>query len=475
MKIAKLTTVLLAILFTTNAFANNIAVSNVMITGKNTVSQFQLVNFDVSWDNSWRTSSNQMNWDAAWVFVKFRKNTSSLWQHATMNYVSGSAAADGHTQPTGSTITTPADGKGVFIYRNADGSGSVNYTGAKLRWNYGADGLLNSDSVTISVMAIEMVYIPQGQFYAGDGASDYSFYTAPTATSPYLINSENSITIGNTAGNMYYASGTYAGDRLGPIPNAFPKGYNASYAMKYEISQQQYADFLNCLSSTQAANRYAPTTTFRYTIAGTHPNLAASAPDRACNFINWTDFIAYGDWSGLRPMSELEYEKIARGANQTPVPFECAWGNTTISPASGFLNSGANNETGNAGSNVASNSLIGGPIRVGAFASATSNRQQAGASYYGVMELSGNLVESTVTVGNPTGRAFTGNHGDGNLDVNGDANVTAWPLTSLGGGYRGGHWNYANTYLQISDRYLGGYNYNTRSNAHGGRLIRTAP
>jgi hypothetical protein len=476
MKTGKSTIVLLAILLSVSTFANNIVVSNANITGKNTVSQFQLVNFDVSWENSWRTSSNQLNWDAAWVFVKFRKNTSSLWQHATINYVSGSAAADGHTQPAGSTITTPADGKGVFIYRNADGSGNVNYTGAKIRWNYGADGLLNSDSVTISVVAIEMVYVPQGQFYLGDGTSDYSFYTAPTVTAPYLISSENSITVGTTAGNLYYASGPYSGDRGGPIPNAYPKGYNASYCMKYEISQQQYADFLNSLSSAQAANRYVFTTAARYTIAGTHPNYTASVPDRACNFLNWPDIAAYGDWTGLRPMSELEFEKICRGANQTPVAAECAWGNTTITTATGFQNSGANNETGNAGSNVASNSLIGGPIRVGAFASATSTRQQAGASYYGAMEMSGNVVETIVTLGTANGRAYTGNHGDGNLDVNGDANVTLWPpVSGNGAGYRGGHWNYPNVNLQTSDRYIAAYAYTTRNNSYGGRLVRTAP
>jgi hypothetical protein len=411
------------------------------------------------------------------VFVKFRKNTSSLWQHATINYVSGSAAADGHTQPAGATITTPSDGKGVFLYRNADGSGNVNYTGAKLRWNYGADGLLNSDSVTISVIAIEMVYVPQGQFYAGDGISTSAFYTAPTVTQPYLINSENSITVGTTAGSLYYASSTYAGDRTGPIPAAFPKGFNATYSMKYEISQQQYADFLNYISSAQASARMPVTAANRFTISGTHPNITATVPDRACNFLHWLDVAAYGDWSGLRPMTELEYEKIARGANQVPVAGEYAWGTTTLTNATAILNNGANNESGNAGSNAAATSAAGvqGPLRVGAFASATSTREQAGASYYGAMELSGNVEETVISVGNATGRLYTGTHGDGNLDVNGEANVTNWPATASGVGYRGADWSYAAVYARTSDRYIATYNNATRQNTYGGRLIRTAP
>jgi hypothetical protein len=36
------------------------------------------INFDISWNNSWRSSAPGApapnNWDAAWVFVKFRKN-----------------------------------------------------------------------------------------------------------------------------------------------------------------------------------------------------------------------------------------------------------------------------------------------------------------------------------------------------------------------------------------------------------------
>lgn len=57
--------------------ANNITLSNITTTGQNTsagtnnAANFTLVEFDLSWENSWRTSSAPNNWDAAWVFVKF--------------------------------------------------------------------------------------------------------------------------------------------------------------------------------------------------------------------------------------------------------------------------------------------------------------------------------------------------------------------------------------------------------------------
>lgn len=41
-----------------NLFANNITISNVTLTGKNTTSHFTLVQFDLSWENSWQTSSD---------------------------------------------------------------------------------------------------------------------------------------------------------------------------------------------------------------------------------------------------------------------------------------------------------------------------------------------------------------------------------------------------------------------------------
>jgi len=52
--------------------ANNIAVSGISLTARNTSTQTVRVNFNLSWDNSWRTTSAPFNWDAAWVFVKYK-------------------------------------------------------------------------------------------------------------------------------------------------------------------------------------------------------------------------------------------------------------------------------------------------------------------------------------------------------------------------------------------------------------------
>jgi formylglycine-generating enzyme required for sulfatase activity len=473
-----------AFVFVANSlWANNIQVSNVSTT---VVGTDRFINFSVSWDNSWRTNTNSANWDAAWIFVKFRRNTNTAWSHATLNYAAtGTATACGHTEPSGASITTPADGKGAFIYRNADGGGSVSFANAAIKWNYAADGLNANDPVTVEVYAVEMVYVPQGSFYLGSGGSNTGEFRDGNTNNPLLVTSEGAITVGTAAGNLNYTGSTDVGDAAGPIPAAFPKGFGAFYCMKYEISQGQYADFLNNVLSTQATNRYllGSYPNYRYYLSGTHPNYNSTVVTRACNYLNWSDGLAYADWSGLRPMTETEYEKACRGSGNNAVFNEFAWGNTNISypvyqssSLTYFTNNHNNNETGYGGNCIANmtNSANHGPSRSGCYATGVSTRESAGATYYGIMEMSGNLWEQVVPVGSAAGRSFTGAHGDGALDANGAANVSGWSLASSG--LRGGSWFSTSVIeLRTSGRpYSINTTPNTRGTTYGFRGVRTA-
>jgi len=498
-------TALALLLFAGSVAANNINVSNIRVTGQNTTAgennpaNYTLVQFDLSWENSWRTSSAPNNWDAAWVFVKYRVGSGD-WQHAWLNNT-------GHSSGTGTSATIDAGlltpgtafhattnpALGVFIYRSADGTGNFSITGAQLRWNYGANGVADNATVDVKVFAIEMVYVPAGNFYVGSGGTETSaFYMYPTTTNPYQITGEGAITVGTTDGNLYYPSSTYGGDQSGPIPANFPKGYAAFYCQKYEISQQQYVDFLNTLTSAQASTRYPNATTNRHAITVSGGVYSTTNPYVACNFLSWMDGAAYSDWAGLRPMTELEFEKACRGL-ETPVANEYAWGTATVAGNAYTLeNDNATNEgiasnystsTGNASYDITDGS-IDGPLRVGIFAANADNqgRITAGASYYGIMELSGNLWERAVTVGNATGRDFTGLHGNGALSTNGHANETAWPgLTSgevtgaTGSGFRGGLWNGNAAYMRVSGRYNAANTNTARGNRYGFRAVRVAP
>jgi len=485
-------TTFLMVLATLGLGANNIQISNTKLTGQNTAEGYTLVQFDLSWENSWRTSSAPNNWDAAWVFVKYRITAANggddLWKHARLHN-------NGHSGGTGTGATidvgllTPGNafdantnpGIGIFIYRSANGTGAFSVAGAQLRWNYSANGVADDDLLEIKVFAIEMVYVPQGAFAAGSGGSESSAFTLTT------INTANATTApAGTGGFNGSAQGGYPTGQTAPANASWPNGYSAFYCMKYETTQQQYVDFLNTLTLTQMGYRRASQTGYRHDIKICGVAYCTTNPYVACNYLSWMDGAAYADWAGLRPMTELEFEKACRGT-VAPVADEYAWGTIEITQVTGINNSGAANETaansGNGLSVHGNHGSVQGPLRVGALAtSSTTIRQASGASYYGIMELSGNLWERAVTVGNDTGRDFTGVHGDGALSTNGNANETAWPGLSsgevtdaTGSGFRGGHWFTFAAFMRVSERFYATGSGTARNNVNGFRCVRVVP
>jgi len=288
--------------------------------------------------------------------------------------------------------------------------------------------------------------------------------------------------------------------------------------MKYEVTQEQYVEFLNTLTYDQQKERTgidpiaAPgtgafTTGSQYRngvtliTSGNNSTLPAvfacdatagvennvdDGQNIAMNWMSWADLAAYLDWACLRPMTELEFEKICRGTAPR-VAGEYPWGTTdfnyystgSIATGTGFK-SNENISTIVNGRNLWSNSGVVagagyGPCRVGMFATSVTGRSSSGAAYYGVMEMAGNVWERTVTTGNATGAAFTGALGDGALTVLGDADVATWPssTTALGLGLRGnGYYNTSTNPSRTSDRTNATTASPTRSYTYGGRGVR---
>jgi formylglycine-generating enzyme required for sulfatase activity len=260
--------------------------------------------------------------------------------------------------------------------------------------------------------------------------------------------------------------------------------------MRGEISQGQWVAFFNSLNATQKATRDITSATnsgkntdslsFRNNVSWSSGNATLSGGSAnyrsvGMGYLSWGDLTAYLDWAGLRPMSELEYEKAGRGPAGA-VSGEYAWGSTSITGATSITNGGTASERGNSGSNINYNSSLQGPTRVGSFGGQGTSRVDTGASYYGAFDLSGNLWERSVTMGNSTGRSFQGtSHGDGNLDTNGDANQSSWPsISATGAGFRGGCWDNDASYARLSGRFSAAYVYGNRSNNYGGRGVRSA-
>jgi formylglycine-generating enzyme required for sulfatase activity len=514
-----------------SARANDVEVKHVALKDE-VVGSHVMIEFDLSWENSWRNDlagpgkMTPFNYDAAWLFVKFSTDGGATWSHATLSSQSSNHSVT-NDNGVAAAIKAVSDRKGVFIFRAKNGAGANNWDGVRLRWNYEDDEVESITPATIvNVFAIEMVFVPKGSFQAGDHATSVAAFRQESSdTDPWKIKSESAIKTGSD--DFFYVSAGNAGeDATGSkfsIPKSFPKGYDAFYMMKHELTQGQYADFLNLLprpqqnarTATQSDDQFVMSNTsnasFRNGIrAPSFPGDGAikfgadlngngifeestDGENLACNFLSWADDAAYADWAGLRPMTELEYEKACRGASESPwnksaVAGEYAWGNIDITAfayalaagtagnASEVVSNSALDPTGNAAYQPTIAGGINGPLRAGLFATGSSTRNTAGASFYGVMELSGNNAERVVTVGNAAGRKFTDKHGDGKLDANGNANVSNWPGTSgLGAGIRGGGWRAAAADLRVSDRRQAALANNLRDDSIGFRAVRTAP
>ena len=94
--------------------ANNIKISTeAKVTGfTGPARDTAIVEFNLSWDNSWR---DDFNWDAAWVFLKYKKRgLTAEWHHAYL-------AKEGHT-------ATPLAGNegGEYMFMSGEvGSGAA--------------------------------------------------------------------------------------------------------------------------------------------------------------------------------------------------------------------------------------------------------------------------------------------------------------------------------------------------------------
>lgn len=484
-----------------NLYANNLRITNVTNTNPGAVDP--IITFDISWDNSWRVSSGPNNHDAIWLFVKYQQvptgspNCESYqeWHHAKMTNIIGDFSVGAPLE-----IGFVNDSMGIYIRRSADGIGNIGTTSVTIRLKRPLPVSPFDPEYNFKVFGIEMVNIPQGDFELGDGISTNTF---------------SSITITNSTTTL--APATVGGGINQTIPADFPKGYSAFYAMKYEVTQQQYVDFLNTLTFDQQLSRTILTAAQLATNPGTgglcamigsclnrsgikliqegvnnsrpgvfgcdfQPapgdpfNSANDGQTIAANYLSYSDLLSYLDWAALRPMTNFEFEKISRGP-LARVGNEYVWGtlNITQAQSTSLNNPGTTSETSTTSGNglAAYNSAaINGPLRVGFSATGTTTRETSGSSYYGVMNLGGNVWEMVAGGSNILNYGYKLTYadlGDGELTTAGVYNTANWQLynsisySSLGCGccssyikwhmeLRGGSFSSANTTVRTSDR-----------------------
>lgn len=460
----------LAVLAASPASATDVRVSDVTVA-RGTTAGHAAVTARVSWTNGWR---NARNHDAVWIVVKLRGRSRNQWVHGRLT----SVRLDGG-QPRGD-CRVAADRVGAFCEASAMHRGDVSWT-IVMEVGQLAEADLGPGALEARVVAIEMVHVPAGPFSVGDvdprSVENAAFYRSDARgghAGLYRITSEAAIPVAPAAGAFYYqtSQARYQGDQRGPIPAEFPKGTRAFYVMKYEILQGQYAEFLNTIPAefTQFRSPIGGVgySSQRGTIRLEGDRYVAGRPNRPANWVSWDDGTAFADWAGLRPMTEFEFTKAARGPAD-PVARDYPWGTNSkdrllrrVGPEDDLVQTGTADES-----------------RLD-----DQTKDVLGASYYWVMDLAGSVWERVVSVGHPIGRAFRGTHGDGALKSYGLATNEDWPAgdhEAGGYGYRGGGYyergmteRELNPFSPVSWRPYGAWGGAPRSIAYGFRAVRSA-
>jgi len=374
--------------------------------------------FDIAWTNTYRFGRYH---DAVWVFFKVKPAGAKEWRHAPL-------AADKMVNPAGFAVgegtplefVAPTDHGGcvgMFVRLARDGRDGVSARKVTAILDLSLPTTDNRQPATeLRAFGVEMTYVGEGPFYLGTDRDRINRFFAFTCTDDpaerpaYRVTSPGAIPTGRQKGKLW-AAGLMPEDNS-EIPAAFPTGYSAFYCMKRPyFTQELYADFLNTLTPEQAGKRwYSDGQGRSITRGGTAPDqtFTPTQPEAPTLWVSWEDNACLAAWAGLRPMSELEFEKAVRG-DEYP----------------------ENND--------------------------------AGFSFWGLQEINlGNVYERQVSVATAAGRRFAGTHGRGTVDLPQD-----WPSAlNRDVVYRGAYMRYRR-YTKVGHMGTGG-----RSDACNGRSDR---
>lgn len=449
----KIQTLLIVVscLFVGSVSANNLKIDSVAYdaaTGE--------LSFDISWENAWNVAPGYR--DAVWIFAKYKNANSIQWRPVKFAIQAiGERIED-------LLVDQPTTSDGRIIELAETNSGQKNVESTRISIAIEGNQQLSFVNPSFKVFGVEMVHIPSGSFFAGDG-TDNSFINGDDLDllTPAFIETVQQ--------PQAFQINTGIDDMQITFPPSYPKGVVDFYMMKYEVTQQQIVDFLNTLTLPQQqglvgsatgkyilSNRNIPE--FRNAIAMDLSATSSSGnsvygldlnnnnvfnefedgQNIACNFVRSDMALAYLDWAHLRPMTPFEYEKACRGFDD-PIAGEYAWGVTTFTKVTGIVNTALSAETSlNIGIGLANLETDLGPMRVGFAANGSTNRLQSGGSFFGVMNLGDNLLEMvgfSLHALSPTLESYnTSTRGDGELSPEGRTDEQVFNDLNLA--YKGG-------------------------------------
>ena len=199
---------------------------------------------------------------------------------------------------------------------------------------------------------------PTGDAVADSGYAVADSGPAVTADSRTSTDEENLILI--PAGTFTMGSERRAADEK-PMHKVYLDAY---YIGKYEVTNAEYYAFW----VSDASRRHTPENFAHLPDIGEWPARAKQFPNHPIVGVSWHDAKAYAEWRGMRLPTEAEWEKAARGYTDRTWP----WGNAMEPYANtSAVNDGYDNQL----------------APVGSF--------PRGKSYYGAMDMAGNVWEWT--------------------------------------------------------------------------------
>ncbi len=277
----------------------------------------------------------------------------------------------------GTNTTEIKDGHtGMFVRQAGQSpSCSITLTNVTAVWDLSKSmGIGRDTKVQIIAVCLKMVYIAEGPFYLGSGGTEsagWYEYSEPkkergatygitngnakitvheggddAAEFPaYLVKNAGPIPTGKKPGRLW-ARGAEPAE--GEIPATFPNGYPAFYVMTDPINPSDYVVFLNTVPAKVAdalydkEGGYFVGTYYKFEEGKSNPKVISregTGPDytytqtmstygvvargwtSGMRWLNWEGGATFAAWAGLRPFTELEFEKYMRGPRQ-PVPDE---------------------------------------------------------------------------------------------------------------------------------------------------------
>lgn len=486
--------------------ANNLQISNGQRVGDNQVS------FIISWDNSWYAAGAPSNHDAVWLFIKYREcGSTGDYTHAllstNMSLHTFSADITAATPvslndrfgnlPAGATETNGlGNNTGIMIRRSAWGEGNItNATCTLTLVSSAGNPFVTGTSYEIKVIGIEMVQVLGGSFYVGDNRINTNSFTLTILSNENIIPA-NTLVATHAAIPAEYPKGfdgfycmkyeitqgqyTKFAETGGGMTTTEPSLYAGLNRNYFSVSSASYPDraqnYLNWRNLTAYLDWAAlrPMSELEYEKACRGFATIQPANCYAWGTINYQRILyVSGTEDGTETAATLganchcyEYYPLyfsstypPDGQGQTYIGTSTRYLFTTLSspqcedvvpvhssPAwtSSYLYYLPIYMCGNGSSQGF------GPVGAGIFArnATVESRESTGATYFGIMEMSGNMVEQCVDI---TSTTYQGTWGNGYLTA-GEADVADWPIPTSARCLRGGGYGLPAVNMRICDR-----------------------